>query len=112
MHMDSFSGNGTAGESGVGGAEVRELLGRVGQALSGENGRDPGLASDLAGALVREPRSAHLHNALGVAMALRGREGGAGMAAGGTPAGYFERAVGCDGGHVVARLNWAEALTD
>jgi GT2 family glycosyltransferase/tetratricopeptide (TPR) repeat protein len=79
------------------------LTGRVWQALGASERGDPSLASDLADALAREPRSATWHNALGVTLAAQGEHPE-------SVAGYFERAVECDPAHFVARRNWAEAL--
>jgi GT2 family glycosyltransferase/Flp pilus assembly protein TadD len=79
------------------------LTGRVWQALGTSDRGDPSLAGDLADALAREPRSATLHNALGVTLAVQGERSE-------RVAGYFGRAVECDPTHVVARRNWAEAL--
>jgi tetratricopeptide (TPR) repeat protein len=66
-------------------------------------GGDSGLASDIASALVREPRSGGLHNALGLILAAAGRSAH-------EVATYFARAVERDPGHILARLNWVEAL--
>lgn len=91
--------NGWSGES--------MLPARVWQALSG--GADPFLSRDLAAALAREPKSAGLHNALGVALTLDAR----GPLAAETvtlAAGYFQRALMHDSAHLVAGLNRAEAL--
>src|SRR5205823_5134385 len=64
--------------------------------------RDANLVGDLATAVVEQPDSAESHNGLGIAMALNG------------PAQafvrHFEQAVQCDPHHVVAGLNFAEAL--
>jgi hypothetical protein len=80
----------------------RHLFGRVWQVLN-RGGGDLGLATDVASALVREPRSGGLHNALGLILAASGQ--GAHEVAN-----YFARAVERDPGHILARLNWVEAL--
>jgi glycosyltransferase involved in cell wall biosynthesis/tetratricopeptide (TPR) repeat protein len=80
------------------------LPARVWQALSNSTpARDTRLVRDLVEALVTEPRSAELHNALGLAIALDGQRGP-------QAAGQFRRAVECNPGHLVAGLNLAEAL--
>jgi GT2 family glycosyltransferase/tetratricopeptide (TPR) repeat protein len=79
------------------------LLSRVWQALGSSDRGDASLAIDLADALALEPRSATLHNALGVILAVQGERAE-------RVAGYFGRAVENDPTHVVARRNWAEAL--
>jgi GT2 family glycosyltransferase/predicted Zn-dependent protease len=87
-----------------------DLLARTWEAI-GCGGADSSLARDLAAALAAEPRSAALHNALGVAEALTG-DGRAPLTAerSAQAAGHFRRAVACEPGHVLARLNLAEAL--
>jgi hypothetical protein len=83
--------------------EAEELLGRTWQALSAADGGDPGLATDLGRALETWPRSAALHNALGVVRALAGAK----------PAPlveHFRQAVQADPMHLVAALNLAEVL--
>ena len=79
-----------------------ELLGRVWEVMN-HGGGDAALANDVASALVREPRSGTLHNALGLVLAVAGH--GAREVAS-----YFARAVERDPEHIVARLNWVEAL--
>jgi GT2 family glycosyltransferase/tetratricopeptide (TPR) repeat protein len=79
-----------------------DLLGRVWQVMN-RGGGDTGLSTDIASALVRAPRSGTLHNALGLILHTAGR--GAHEVAD-----YFARAMNRDPGHVLARLNWAEAL--
>jgi glycosyltransferase involved in cell wall biosynthesis len=83
--------------------EDDELLGRVWQALSTADGGDPGLAGDLVRALEARPRSAALHNALGVTRALAGVRPAALVES-------FRLAVQADPMHLVAALNLAEAL--
>jgi GT2 family glycosyltransferase/Tfp pilus assembly protein PilF len=87
------------------------LLARTWQALGAGDGGDPALASDLGAALVREPRSAALHNALGLAVAMAAQKGGPVTGASSAQAAaYFERAATADAGDVMARLNWSESL--
>jgi GT2 family glycosyltransferase/Tfp pilus assembly protein PilF len=87
------------------------LLARTWQALGAGDIGDPALASDLGAALVREPRSAALHNALGLAVAMAAQRGGPITGASAAQAaGYFERGASADTNDVMARLNWAEAL--
>src|SRR5438132_2156957 len=86
-----------------------ELVGRVWAALCGEAGRDANLTQDLAHALLAEPHKADSHYALGIAAALeRRREPAPAMAQ--AAAGYFQRAVACDPGHLLAGLSLALAL--
>lgn len=85
------------------------LPARTWQALGG--GSDPALAADLMQALSAAPRSAALHNALGLALAMAGRKEGrtaAPQAEQAAPS--FAHAQECDPGHIVAALNLAEAL--
>jgi len=86
------------------------LQARLWQTLSTGQPEDASLPADLAAALVAEPKSASLHNALGLASAAAepGRVSSATLAQ--TAAGYFERAVACDPTHIMAELNLAEAL--
>ena len=86
------------------------LQARLWQTLSSGEPADANLPADLAAALVVEPKSASLHNALGLATAAaeQGHVPSATLAQ--TAAGYFERAVACDPTHVMAGLNLAEAL--
>jgi GT2 family glycosyltransferase/Tfp pilus assembly protein PilF len=79
-----------------------DLVARTWQMMN-KGGADPGVVADLAAALVRAPRSATLHNALGLAMALAGTSAP-------ETADYFARAVACDPSHIMAQLNCAEAL--
>jgi len=87
-----------------------ELSARLWQALSATEYTDDALVADIADALVEEPTSAELHNALGLAIALgeKGRMPQTALAQKVAP--HFARAVECDAGHVVAGLNLAEAL--
>jgi GT2 family glycosyltransferase/Tfp pilus assembly protein PilF len=87
------------------------FVGRLCQASSASRAGDPELVSDLATALIKDPRSAALHNALGVAVALEARSKGAPI----EPAiqqaiGCFRRAIACDPDYVVAGLNLVEGL--
>jgi GT2 family glycosyltransferase/tetratricopeptide (TPR) repeat protein len=83
-----------------------DLLTRTWHALAGDAG-DPALAGDLAAALVHQPGSATLHNALGLIVSRGAPDE---PAAHRQAAGYFERALAADPGHVLAGLNRAEAL--
>jgi glycosyltransferase involved in cell wall biosynthesis/Flp pilus assembly protein TadD len=87
-----------------------DLVARLWQAVSSD-GPDPALATDLAQALVQEPRSAWLHQALGILVARQAQGSG--------PitdqiarevTGYFRRAVASDPHHPMAGLNLTEAL--
>jgi GT2 family glycosyltransferase/predicted Zn-dependent protease len=85
------------------------LLARAWQTTSG--GADPSLAADLEATLAARPRSAELHNALGVARSLAGAgEGRAAAAALGRAADCFRQALACDPAHPVAGLNLVESL--
>jgi glycosyltransferase involved in cell wall biosynthesis len=84
--------------------EQDDLLGRTWQALSAD-GDDPGLVGDLGRALAASPRSAALHNALGLARALaRARPA--------SLTDHFRRAIEADPTHLVAALNLVEVLTE
>jgi GT2 family glycosyltransferase/tetratricopeptide (TPR) repeat protein len=85
--------------------------GRVWQALCQSKGCDPGLSQDIATALAREPRSAAMQHALGLAVTLDNRAAGLPFAEVAERAcGYFQRAAEKDPLHVMANLNLAEAL--
>jgi GT2 family glycosyltransferase/predicted Zn-dependent protease len=88
------------------------LLGRCWQALSNSQaGGDPALLTDLATALSVRPRSATLHNALGVVTSLAAKVRGRTWAAhADRAAGYFRRALEHDPTHIMAGLNLVEAL--
>ncbi len=80
-----------------------DLLGRTWQALSAVQRDDPRLLADLGRALADRPRSAGLHNAVGVLRALAKAQ----------PAGLvedFRRAVAADPMHLIAALNLADVL--
>jgi GT2 family glycosyltransferase/tetratricopeptide (TPR) repeat protein len=88
-----------------------DLLARTWQALGSSDRPDPALARELAAALVVQPKSANLHNALGLVLTLDGQAGGtitAPLAE--QAAGYFRRALAHDPSHAVAGLNLVEAL--
>ncbi|HEV3258522.1 MAG TPA: glycosyltransferase, partial [Gemmataceae bacterium] len=88
-----------------------ELLARTWQALGSTDEPEPSLVRDLAAALVAQPQSPSLHNALGLAVALTSRRRSPITAAvAQKAAGYFQRAVAADPSHVVAGLNLVEAL--
>jgi len=91
-------------------SKTPSLQARLWQTLSSAGPEDTNLPADLAAALVAEPMSACLHNALGLATAAaeQGRVPSATLAQ--TATGYFERAIACDPTHVMAGLNFAEAL--
>jgi predicted O-linked N-acetylglucosamine transferase (SPINDLY family)/GT2 family glycosyltransferase len=87
------------------------LLARTWQALGAADGGDSALPNHLAAALASCPRDAGLHNALGVAVTLAGRQDGrvtAALAA--RAADHFRQAVASDPHHRVAALNLVEAL--
>ena len=88
-------------------SEEEEALGRCWQALSSRTG-DPGLVAALEAVLRKQPRTAVLHNALGLATSLRtpARQ----PADFGRAAEHFGRAVALHPGYVLGRLNLAEAL--
>jgi tetratricopeptide (TPR) repeat protein len=89
-----------------------QLLARTWQALCSSQGADPMLARDLAETVAAQPRSAELHNALGLAatLATRGQRPTLGAAAEqATP--HFQRALTADPEHLVALLNHVECLT-
>jgi len=83
---------------------------RLWETLGASQPADAALSRDLATALVREPTSASLHNALGLAIALTeaGHVPPAPLAQ--RAAGHFRRALVHDPGHPLAGLNLAEAL--
>ncbi len=83
--------------------EEKALLCRTWQALSAADGGDAGLASALARGIEARPRSAALHNALGLVRALAGARPAALVE-------HFRLAVQADPMHLVAGLNLAEAL--
>src|SRR5262249_52849884 len=88
-----------------------ELLGRTWQLLSSHDRNDPTLVADLEAALAGEPRSAALHNALGLAVTLmQPRQEGLTPATAQQAAAHFRRAWECDPSFLVAGLNLAEAL--
>lgn len=89
-------------------AEIPDLLARVWRATS--SGGDPSLYGDLLAARASQPQSAELQNALGLANALQAqgdRSTGAGAS---QSLAHFRQAIECDAGHLLARLNLAEAL--
>jgi len=92
--------------------ELPTMLARCWQALSSsQSGGDPALLTDLASALTVHPRSATLHNALGVAMTIAGHGRDRTMAShADQAAGYFRRALDHDSAHILAGLNLVEAL--
>jgi glycosyltransferase involved in cell wall biosynthesis/predicted Zn-dependent protease len=92
-------------------SRVDDLVGRSWQALASSNGHDPLLARDIAGALVDQPQSAALHNALGLISSLAEQRNGR-LSRSGVQgaAGHFERALKCEPDHLLAGLNLVEAL--
>jgi GT2 family glycosyltransferase/Flp pilus assembly protein TadD len=92
-------------------AGVNGLLARTWEALSRGDGADVSLPADLTGALADHPRSADLHNALGLAVTLvaQGRGPTTGALAE-KAVGHFRAAVQHDSDHAVAGLNLVEAL--
>src|SRR5262249_17990669 len=85
-----------------------ELLGRTWQLLSSHDRNDPTLVADLEAALAGEPRSAALHNALGLAVTLmQPRQEGLTPATAQQAAAHFRRAWECDPSFLVAGLNLA-----
>jgi GT2 family glycosyltransferase/Flp pilus assembly protein TadD len=90
---------------------IEELRLRTWQALGSHEPGDPNLILDLNAALATQPRSAELHNALGLAEMLEAR--GRGPTINGQPAqaaDHFQRAVESDPAHLIAGLNLVEAL--
>jgi tetratricopeptide (TPR) repeat protein len=85
-----------------------DLLTRCWQALSGPSDGDPDLVAALQAVVQDDPRSAALHNALGLAVARAGLGQGREVVEG--AARHFRRAVECDPHHLPATLNLAEAL--
>ncbi|TMQ30236.1 MAG: tetratricopeptide repeat protein, partial [Planctomycetota bacterium] len=84
---------------------VCDLPGRLWQALGNSTkASDQALLADLTAALAREPGSADLSNALGVAAAMGSQ------AKGQAPIDYFHQAVQQDSNHLMAGLNLVEAL--
>jgi GT2 family glycosyltransferase/tetratricopeptide (TPR) repeat protein len=83
-----------------------DLLARAAEAL--DSPARTSLVSDLAAAVARHPRSAALHNALGLTVAQAA--GGASAAAAETAVGYFARASDCQAAPGLPGLNLAEAL--
>jgi GT2 family glycosyltransferase/tetratricopeptide (TPR) repeat protein len=88
------------------------LLARCWQAVScAQCAGDPALTNDLGAALATAPRSASLHNALGVAVTVAGSAAGAATVNHAEQAaGYFRRALAHDPNHILAGLNLVEAL--
>ncbi len=89
---------------------AQDFVTQTAEALGAPAAADPGLATALAGALVRCPRDAGLHNALGLAVALQTTAARAPAEAARAAVGYFRRALECDPAHLLAGLNLAEAL--
>jgi GT2 family glycosyltransferase/tetratricopeptide (TPR) repeat protein len=79
-----------------------ELPARLWQALGTVEQEDASLPRGLAHELVTHTGRAELHHALGFVTAREGKANGV--------EGYFRRALGCDPGHLMARLNLVEAL--
>src|SRR5207244_12593818 len=87
------------------------LTARLWEALSSSDPIDPALTRDLSLALVHDPHSAELHNALGLATALRLRAPTASLPEiARTVAPYFGRAKDCDANLIMAGLNLAECF--
>jgi GT2 family glycosyltransferase/tetratricopeptide (TPR) repeat protein len=86
------------------------LFTRLWQATYATPRSDAELVSDLDAALAAEPNSAPLHNALGLALSLAHRHPRYEKPAAEVAADHFRRAVELSPGHLVARLNLAEAL--
>jgi GT2 family glycosyltransferase/tetratricopeptide (TPR) repeat protein len=92
-------------------AGVEGLLARSREALSRGDGGDAGLPADLTLALADHPRSADLHNALGLAVTLAAQGRGPTTAALAEKAlGHFRAAVQHEPDHALAGLNLVEAL--
>jgi glycosyltransferase involved in cell wall biosynthesis/predicted Zn-dependent protease len=89
---------------------TRDWRVRAWQALVAPVGSDPGLEARLGVALAQAPRTAALHNALGLAVALRGR-GPLTREAAAEAAACFRRALEFEPDNVLWGLNRAEALT-
>jgi glycosyltransferase involved in cell wall biosynthesis/cytochrome c-type biogenesis protein CcmH/NrfG len=89
--------------------EIPDLLARTWRAISA--GGDPALYEDLLAAHSRQPHSAELPNALGLAIALKAMTSGRVTAdAARQAAGHFTQALQRDPHHLLALLNLAEAL--
>jgi tetratricopeptide (TPR) repeat protein len=87
-----------------------ELAARTWEAVDTLGPGNPELVADLGSALVRQPRDAGLHVALGLAEACMQRGPRPSLQEATTAAGYFERALLYDPGNLMAGLNLAEAL--
>jgi GT2 family glycosyltransferase/tetratricopeptide (TPR) repeat protein len=88
----------------------RRLLARCWQASAATRPEAPSLVRDLETAVRAKPVSTALHHALGLAVAWADRHPSAASACAAVAASHFRAAVERDPGHLVARLNLAEAL--
>jgi GT2 family glycosyltransferase/tetratricopeptide (TPR) repeat protein len=77
--------------------------------MSGPYRSDPTLTHDLESALASEPYSASLHNALGLVLSRTHPNGDAIVAE--VAAEHYRQAITSQPGHLVARLNLADALS-
>jgi GT2 family glycosyltransferase/predicted Zn-dependent protease len=90
--------------------DVEELLTRCWQALQSSQWEDIGLVADLEKAVQTEPKSASLHNALGVMLGRQAHGRSSATAAAEVAVERFRRALASHPEAVVAGLNLAEAL--
>jgi GT2 family glycosyltransferase/Tfp pilus assembly protein PilF len=91
-------------------ADVEELLTRCWQALQSSQWEDIGLVADLEKAVRAEPRSAVLHNALGVMLGRQAQGRSSAAAAAEVAVECFRRALSCQPEYVPAGINLAESL--
>lgn len=90
--------------------DVEGLLIRCRQALQSSRWEDIGLVADLEKAVQAEPRSAVLHNAVGVMLGRQAQGRTSATAAAEVAVECFRRALACDPAYVPAGVNLAEAL--
>jgi GT2 family glycosyltransferase/predicted Zn-dependent protease len=103
------------GENGQGrppaaGQGPEELVTRCWQALQSSRFEDVALVADLEKAVRAEPKSAALHNALGVLLGRQAHNRGTWRAAAEVAAEHFRAALDRQPGYALAGLNLAEAL--
>src|SRR5262249_35838510 len=87
------------------------LAARLWQAYHAPARSDADLLHDLDTALATEPNSAALANATGLALARAHPHQRTEKAVAAAAADRFEQAVALSPSHLIARLNWAEALS-
>ncbi len=91
-------------------SKIDGLTTRVWQAFYGAVRADTALVTDLDAAIAADPKSAQLHNALGLALGVHYRQPTYKAARATVAVEHFERAVGINPDHLAARLNLADAL--